>query len=402
MQRMPTFKYMAKGGTGETVTGTLTVANQGLVVEALRKQGLVILGVREVAAPAPRRGGAIKLDELVIFSRQLATLVDAGIPLVTSLDTLHAQLDQPGLKTVIGRVRDDVEGGSNFTEALAKHPTVFPTLFVSMVKAGEASGALAEILDRLAGYLEKTAKLERKVRSSLVYPVVVVCMALGITGFLILKVVPTFKGIFASLGGTLPLPTQILLMVSDVCQRYFLVVTGALAAAVVALRRYAATPGGRLCFDRVALRLPVFGLLLRKVAIARFARTLTTLTRSGVPILAALEIVGRTSGNRVVELAVDRIRISIREGETIAKPLEASGIFPPLVVRMVGVGEQTGQLEKMLTKIAEFYESEVEAAVEGLTSIIEPLIIAVLGLVIGGIVIAIFLPIIKVTQYLGH
>ncbi|OGX41274.1 MAG: hypothetical protein A3C53_00995 [Omnitrophica WOR_2 bacterium RIFCSPHIGHO2_02_FULL_68_15] len=399
---MPTFKYLAKGGTGETVAGTLTVANRGLVVEALRKQGLVVLGVREVAAPAPRRGATIKLDELVIFSRQLATLVDAGIPLVTSLDTLHAQLDQPGLKTVIGRIRDDVEGGSNFTEALAKHPTIFPTLFVSMVKAGEASGALAEILDRLAGYLEKTTALERKVRSSLVYPAVVVCMALSITLFLILKVVPTFKGIFLSLGGTLPLPTQILLAVSDTCQRYLVPVAAAGVILVVLLRRWTATPAGRLWLDRGLLRLPIFGLLLRKVAVARFARTLTTLTRSGVPILASLDIVGRTAGNRVVELAVERIRSSIREGETIAKPLEAAGIFPPLVVRMVGVGEQTGQLEKMLTKIAEFYESEVDTAVNSLTSIIEPVIIAILGVVIGGIVIAIFLPIVKVTQYLGH
>ena len=399
---MPTFKYLAKGGTGETVAGTLTVANRGLVVEALRKQGLVVLGVREVAAPAPRRGATIKLDELVIFSRQLATLVDAGIPLVTSLDTLHAQLDQPGLKTVIGRIRDDVEGGSNFTEALAKHPTIFPTLFVSMVKAGEASGALAEILDRLAGYLEKTTALERKVRSSLVYPAVVVVMAISITLFLTLKVVPTFKGIFLSLGGTLPLPTQILLAVSDTCQRYLVPVAAAGVILVVLLRRWTATPAGRLWLDRGLLRLPIFGLLLRKVAVARFARTLTTLTRSGVPILASLDIVGRTAGNRVVELAVERIRSSIREGETIAKPLEAAGIFPPLVVRMVGVGEQTGQLEKMLTKIAEFYESEVDTAVNSLTSIIEPVIIAILGVVIGGIVIAIFLPIVKVTQYLGH
>ncbi len=399
---MPTFKYLAKGATGQTVSGTLTVATPALVVEALRKQGLVVVGVREVTAAARRRSGSVKLEELVIFSRQLATLVDAGIPLVTALDTLHAQLDRPGLKTVIGRVRDDVEAGSNFTEALAKHPAVFPTLFISMVKAGEASGALAEILDRLAGYLEKTAALERKVRSSLVYPAVVVFMAISITLFLILKVVPTFKGIFASLGGTLPLPTRLLLAVSDACQHYLVPVAAAVAVVVVLLRRWVRTPGGRLWLDRGLLRLPVFGLLLRKVAIARFAQTLTTLTRSGVPILAALEIVGRTAGNRVVELAVERVRVSIREGETIAGPLEAAGIFPPLVVRMVAVGEQTGQLEKMLTKIAEFYESEVETAVNGLTSIIEPVIIAVLGVVIGGIVIAIFLPIVKITQYLGQ
>ena len=399
---MPTYRYTAKGMTGETAHGTLVVANQGMVLEALRKQGLVVIGIQEVTSQRGRGLGGVKLEDLVIFSRQLATLVDAGIPLVTSLDTLHAQIEKPGLRGVIGRVRDDVEGGTNFTEALGKHPHVFSNLFVSMVKAGEASGTLAEILDRLATYLEKSSALERKVRSSLVYPAVVICMAGSITMLLVLKVVPTFKGIFASLGGELPLPTQILLGFSDFCQQYFLLGVGMIAGVVYGLRRYARTPVGRLQIDALLLKLPVFGILMRKVAIARFSRTLTTLTKSGVAILAALEIVGKTAGNTVVERAVERVRASIREGENIAGPLGASGIFPPLVVRMVGVGEQTGQLEKMLTKIADFYESEVDTAVGSLTSIIEPLIIAVLGVVVGGIVIAIFLPIVKVTQYLGH
>ena len=399
---MPTFKYTAKGMDGGTMTGTLTVANQGLVLEALRKQGLVVIGVREVASTKGRVRTGVKLEDLVVFSRQLATLVDAGIPLVTSLDTLYAQLEQRGMKAVVGRVRDDVEGGTNFTEALAKHPTVFSTLFVSMVKAGEASGTLAEILDRLATYLEKTSALERKVKSSLVYPALVTCMAFGITALLLLKVVPTFKSIFAQLGGELPLPTKILLQVSDFCQHYFFLGIILMVVAVIAFQRLAKTPAGRLRLDRIILRLPIFGILLRKVAIARFARTLTTLTKSGVAILTALEIVGKTAGNRVVELAVERVRVSIREGESIAGPLGASGVFPPLVVRMVGVGEQTGQMEKMLTKIADFYESEVDTAVGSLTSIIEPLIIGVLGVIIGGIVIAIFLPIIKITQYISH
>ena len=397
---MPTYKYLAKGARGETVTGTLTAANPGVVLEALRKQGLIILGVRETAQTQLKGRVAVKLEDLVVFSRQLATLVDAGIPLVTSLETLHAQLERRGLKAVVGRIRDDVEGGANFTEALSKHPQAFSQLFTSMVRAGEASGTLAEILDRLATYLEKTAALERKVRSSLVYPAVVSLMAFVITAVLVLKVVPIFKGVFASLGGELPLPTRLLLQFSDFCSRLFLVGAAGMVGGVIGLRQLIRTPVGRLQMDRLALRAPIFGVLFRKVAVARFARTLTTLTKSGVPILTSLEIVGRTSGNKVVERDVERVRASIRAGETIAEPLGASGVFPPLVVRMVAVGEQTGQLEKMLTKIADFYESEVDAAVSGLTSVIEPIIIATLGVVIGGIVVAIFLPILKVTQYI--
>lgn len=397
---MPTFTYVAKQPSGQTVTGTLEAATQQLVVEALRKQHLLVLGVRQAAAKAPARGAAT-LGDLVVFSRLLATLVDAGIPLVTGLDTLHDQLERPGFRAVVGRVCNDVEGGANFTEALAKHPQVFPHLFVNMVKAGEASGTLAEILDRLAAYLEKSDALRRKVQASLVYPAIVTLMAVVITLALLLKVVPTFKGIFATLGGELPLPTQLLLAFSEFCQRWFFAGGALVAAGLVAVRRAIRTPGGRLRRDRLLLRLPVVGGLLRKAAIAQFARTLTTLTRSGVPILTSLEIVGKTAGNRVVELATERVRAAVREGESIARPLEASGVFPPLVVRMVAVGEQTGQLEKMLMKIADFYESEVETAVGGLTSVIEPLIIAVLGVVIGGIVFAIFLPILKITQYLG-
>lgn len=398
---MPSFKYTAKRLSGETVTGTLEAPAQASVLEALRKQGLVVIGVRETTATAHGRSKA-RLEDLVIFSRQLATLVEAGIPLVTSLDTLHAQIERPGLKTVVGRVRDDVEGGSNFTDALAKHPAVFSSLFVSMVKAGEASGTLAEILDRLATYLEKTAALQRKVKSALVYPAVVSSMAMLITIFLIVKVVPTFKGIFATLGGDLPMPTQVLLGISDLVRQYLLIGIGLAVGGVIGAQRYYQTAAGRAQIDRRLLQLPIIGILLRKVAIAQFSRTLSTLVKSGVPILTSLEIVGKTAGNRVIEEAVTKVRTSIREGENIAGPLAESGVFPPLVVRMVSVGEQTGQLEKMLTKIADFYESEVDAAVSGLTSILEPLIIAVMGVVVGGIVVAIFLPILKITQYLSQ
>lgn len=394
------FTYTAKRLTGETITGTLEAETQQAVLEALRKQGLVIIGIREAAAKAAGRA-RVRLEDLVVFSRQLATLVEAGIPLVTSLDTLHAQLERPGFKGVIGRVRDDVEGGASFTEALAKHPGVFSGLFVNMVKAGEASGTLAEILDRLATYMEKTAALQRKVKSALVYPAVVSGLAVLITIFLIVKVVPTFKGIFATLHGTLPLPTQILLGVSDVFQHYFVVGIIGGVGLVFGAKAYYRTADGHRRIDRALLSLPVFGILLRKVAIAQFSRTLSTLVKSGVPILTSLEIVGKTADNRVIEEAITRVRASIREGENIAGPLAESGVFPPLVVRMVGVGEQTGQLEKMLTKIADFYESEVDTAVGSLTSILEPLIITVMGIVVGGIVVAIFLPILKITQYLS-
>ncbi|MDD2866928.1 MAG: type II secretion system F family protein, partial [Candidatus Omnitrophica bacterium] len=265
-------------------------------------------------------------------------------------------------------------------------------------KAGEASGLLDEILDRLAGYLEKSSALQRKVKSSLVYPVVVICMAVLITIVLLVKVVPTFKGIFASLGGTLPLPTQVLILISDTLRRFFPFVVGAFVILGFAFKKYIDTPRGRYQLDTALLRMPLFGPLLRKVVVAKFSRTLSTLVRSGVPILNALEIVGKTSGNLVVEEAVMNARTSIKEGEPIADPLSKSGVFPPMVVRMISVGEQTGQLEKMLTKIADFYDEQVDAAVSGLTSMIEPVVIGFLGIVIGGIVIALFMPIFKITE----
>jgi type IV pilus assembly protein PilC len=289
----------------------------------------------------------------------------------------------------------------SFCDALSKHPTVFSELFINMSRAGEASGMLDEVLDRLASYLEKTASLQRKIQSSLVYPAVVITMAILITAVLLLKVVPTFKGIFDSLGGTLPLPTQILIMVSDLVRKYFIYTLGVLVLAGFLFRQYINTPKGRYNFDKALLRLPVLGTLFQKVAVAKFSRTFSTLVKSGVAVLNALEIVGKTSGNKVVEEAVSNCRTAVRDGEPIAAPLAKSRVFPPIVTRMVGVGEQTGQLEKMLTKIADFYDDQVDAAVAGMTSLIEPLVIAFLGIVIGGIVIALFLPIFKITELIS-
>jgi len=400
---MPIFKYIAKELTGKTVNGILEYSDKSLLVEALRKKDLIIISIEETAKRrSVYTGGSVKLEEVVIFSRQLATMVDSGIPLVQALDILCEQIEKPAFKSILSKIKDDIETGSSLSDALARHPAVFSTLYVNMVRAGESSGALDDILDRLASYLEKTNTLQRKVKSSLVYPVVVITMAMLITLVMLLKVIPTFKGIFSMLGGELPMPTRILIFVSDTIRQMFLYVASGVAVAVFALKKYAKTPQGKENFDRMLLSMPVLGPLFRKVAVAKFTRTFSTLVKSGVPILVSLEIVGKTSGNAVIEKAVESVRTGIKEGENIADPLAKSGAFPPMVVRMIKVGEQTGELEKMLTKIADFYEDQVDAAVSGLTSLIEPLIIGFLGIVIGGIVIAMFLPVFKLTEIVAR
>lgn len=400
---MPVYRYVAKETTGKTVRGILEYSDRALLIDALRKKGLVIVSITETAKrQVIFSSGKVKLDEIVIFSRQLATMVDSGIPLVQGLDILCEQIEKPHFKNVILKVRDDIETGSSLSDALSKHPAVFSPLYINMVKAGESSGALDDILDRLATYLEKVNMLQRKVKSSLIYPAVVVTMAVLITLVMLIKVIPTFKGIFAMLGGTLPLPTRILILISDTIRQMFLYVASGVAVCVFALRRYIKTPQGKYVCDTLMLRMPVLGQLFRKVAVAKFTRTLATLVKSGVPILMSLEIVGKTSGNSVIERAVDGVRTGIKEGENIAGPLAKSGAFPPMVVRMINVGEETGQLEKMLSKIADFYDDQVDSAVSGLTSLIEPLIIAFLGIVIGGIVIAMFLPVFKLTEIIAH
>ena len=400
---MPIFKYIAKELTGKTVNGILEYSDKSLLIEALRKKDLIIISIEETAKRKPvYTGGSVKLEEVVIFSRQLATMVDSGIPLVQALDILCEQIEKPAFKSILSKIKDDIETGSSLSDALARHPAVFSTLYVNMVRAGESSGALDDILDRLASYLEKTNTLQRKVKSSLVYPVVVITMAILITLVMLLKVIPTFKGIFSMLGGELPFPTRILIFISDTIRQMFIYVASGIAVMVFALKKYAKTTQGKENFDKMLLGMPVLGPLFRKVAVAKFTRTFATLVKSGVPILVSLEIVGKTAGNAVIEKAVESVRSGIKEGENIADPLAKSGAFPPMVVRMIKVGEQTGELEKMLTKIADFYEDQVDAAVSGLTSLIEPLIIGFLGIVIGGIVIAMFLPVFKLTEIVAR
>ncbi len=401
---MPLFKFVAKDEEGSTITDTIEAKDELVALDMLRVKNLIIISINEekeqekARAAAKAKTGKVKAEELVIFSRQMATMVNAGIPLVQSLDILSEQMDSQVFRNIVGQVRSDVEAGASLSAALEKHPRVFTLLYTNMVRAGETSGMLDEILERLAGYLEKNDKLQRKVKSAMVYPTVVFSMAMLITLVLILKVVPTFKKIFSSLGGQLPLPTRILIQISDTLKHDFIYVVIVIAAMVFGLKKLVNTPQGREKFDQLKLDLPVFGIILRKVAVARFSRTLATLIRSGVPILGALEIVGKTAGNVVIEKAVDNARTGIREGESIAEPLQKSKAFPPMVTRMISVGEESGELEKMLSKIADFYENQVDAAVSGLTSLIEPLIIAFLGIIVGSIVVSMFLPIFTITN----
>ena len=402
---MPRFKYVAKDQTAKTISGELIADNQTMVIDELRKRKLVIISIKEIAektlAGVSFGKKKVKIEDLVVFSRQLATMVDAGIPLMQSLDALQEQIQSREFRKVISSLRDDIEVGNSLSTAFSRHPDVFDNLYINMVKAGESSGMLNVILERIATYSEKANSLRRKIKSAMVYPVMVVTMAVLITGVLMIKVVPTFKGIFEMLGGELPKPTQILIFISDI-----LTVNLWQAIAVIVIigfisSRFLKTEKGKIIFDRLKLKLPILGQLLRKVAISRFSRTLSTLIQSGVPILPSLDIVAKTSGNKVIEIAVNDVKSNVREGESIAMPLIRSGVFPPMVTRMIAVGEETGELEKMLTKVSDFYDEQVDAAIAGLTSLIEPVIIGFLGIAVGGIVVSLFLPILQITQMIG-
>ncbi len=401
---MPVYEYVAKDQAGKTFKGNLEAQDKQAAMGKLHSDNLIIISVSEAAAASSKLRfgmGRVKLDDLVVFSRQLATMVDAGIPILGSLDILAQQSENKALKEVLIKVRNDVEIGFSLSNAFIKHPKVFSALYISMVKAGESSGMLDEILDRLATYLEKTSALHKKIKSALVYPAVVTSMALAITILLLYKVIPVFKDIFFGFGAELPLPTLVLIGISDVFRQYFPVFAIAVVIAGFILKRYIDTKKGRYQFDKFLLRLPVFGMLFTKVAVSKFTRTLSTLVKSGVPILSSLEVVGKTCGNSVFEAAIEKVRLGVREGEAIALPLEKDRVFPPMVVKMISVGEQTGELEKMLSKVADFYDEQVDSTVSGLTSLIEPLIIAFLGIMIGGIVICMFLPIFKLSTIIN-
>ena len=398
---MPFFSYKARTLAGAVETGQMEAPELRVVAERLRSQSMVVLDISEkkgdsmadVAGKFNPFKPKAKPKDLVIFSRQLSTLVSAGVPIVQGLSILVEQIMNPFFKGVIDNVREDIESGKAIAESMEQHPTVFNGLFINMIKAGELGGILDIILERMADYLEASSKLKAKVKGALVYPAVISSVAGAVTLFLLVFIIPTFAVVFADFGQDLPLPTQMLISLSDWLKNYMLFIIIGFVGLMLGLFRYYKTDGGSRLIDDLLLKVPVFGILLRKVAIAKFTRTFGTLVKSGVPILEALDTVAHTSGNRVVEQAVLDARESIREGEKIADPLARSGVFPPMVMQMISIGEETGNLDMMLTKIADFYDSEVDTAVDGLTSLIEPLIMVAMGVVIGAIVISMFLPI---------
>jgi len=406
---MPKFNYTAKDSQANVFTGVIEAKDSTTVARELKSKNLTVISIVEekekkvLTADSAKRpsGGRVKPMELVVLSRQLATLIDSGVSLVVGLNILQEQVESPYLKRVMGSLKGDIEAGNSLSASFAKYPSAFPGIFSNMVKAGESSGSLNEILERIAEYLERGENLRRKVTSAMVYPVIVVGMAVVIMGFLMLKVVPTFKTIFATLGGNLPLPTQILISISDNSVKLFPVLVVVLIILIIAFKKYISTPKGRMWFDQFKLKLPVFGVLISKIAISRFASTLAILVKSGVNILEAFDIVSRVTGNKVFEVAIEQVKTKLQAGENISEPMEATKKFPPFVSKMIAVGEQTGELEKMLSKISEYYETQITESLSALTSMLEPLIILFLGVSIGFIVVAMFLPIFKLTTLLG-
>lgn len=403
---MPTFEYTARDKTGKEITGTQDAASKEALIQQLREKGLMTSSVEEkkaqaVAKKKSRRffGGKVNLRHLSIFCRQFATMINAGVSLVRCLDVLEQQTDSAKLKEIIRDIEAEVEGGATLSRSMAKHPKVFSNLACGLVRAGEVGGVLDETLDRLAGFLEKDMELRRKVKSAMTYPTLVMFVAVGIVTFLVTFILPKFISLFSELGlkeDQFPLPTLILMRVSNFATSKWYIMVGIIVGLVIAVNRIKATKTGRRYFDILRLRMPVFGSLNHKIAIARFARTLSTLLTSGVPILQAMETVAGTVDNDVIAEAILLSRTAIREGDTIADPLANSKMFPPMVVQMITIGEETGQLDQMLEKVADFYEGEVDAALESLTSALEPVLIVGLGAVVGFIVISMFLPLIAI------
>ena len=394
---MPTtYEYKVRDRSGNLVSGQLVGDSEGLVMTRLREMGLTPIEVKKAKGGLKMeinlRPGRVKLKDLAVFSRQFATMVNSGLPILRALAILGDQTENKELEKVLIQVRLDVEQGQSLSGAMEKHQKAFNDLYVAMVKAGETGGVLDTVLLRVADNIEKEVELRRKIKSAMTYPLVVVILVSFILGGMLLFVVPQFETIYAQLGGKLPLPTRILLGISKALRSYWYFFMGFVAASVFALRRYKRTEGGRAMVDAAKLKVPIFGQLFRKSALARFSSTLGMLLRSGVPILQALDIVADTVNNMVISKAVVDVQGSVREGESIAKPLSRHAVFPPMVVQMLAVGEETGAVDTMLDKVADFYNSEVSASVDALTSLIEPLMIAIVGGAVGSAVIALYMP----------
>ncbi len=391
---MPTYTYTARAVNGELKTATIDAPSREEVVAQLRRQRMSVVKVdEEAAAKKSKTKGSIKMRDIVIFTRQFSTMINAGLPLVQALDILAKQTENKVLSEVTRAVVFDVESGHTVADALAKHPNAFSDLYVNMVAAGEAGGILDTILMRLATFMEKNDALVRKVKGAMIYPGVIMSVAVIAICVLLIFVIPVFETMFGSVGLALPLPTRVVIGLSRFLKGYWWLIGGGIAGSFVMVKRYYATSNGKLLIDKALLKVPVLGDVLRKSAVSRFTRTLGTLISSGVSILDGLEITAKTAGNRVIQDAIMASRASIAGGDTIAAPLQKSAVFPPMVISMIAVGEQTGGLDEMLSKIADFYDEEVDAAVSGLLSLLEPVMIVFLGVVVGGMVVAMYLPI---------
>ena len=398
--QLPVWIWEGKNRSGEIKKGEMEATDEAAVLQRLRSMALQNVKVKkrpmQLSIKIPGFGGGVTNKDLVIFTRQFATMIDAGLPLVQCLDILAGQLENLAFRDVLTKVKQKVESGSTLADSLGDHPKVFDTLYVQLVAAGEIGGILDTILNRLAVYIEKAEKLKSKVKGAMVYPASVLVIAIGVTAALLLFVTPTFEKMFKDFGSQMPAPTQIVIDLSNWLQAYVGYLIVGLVAAVFAFRSWIAWPKGREQFDNIAIRTPIFGPLIRKVAVARFTRTLGTMISSGVPILDGLEVVAKTAGNKVVEKAIRYTKEKISEGKTITQPLAETNVFPPMVVQMIGVGEATGAMDQMLAKIADFYDDEVDAAVAALTSLIEPVMMVFLGGVVGGFLIAMYLPIFSI------
>ncbi|HVB28782.1 MAG TPA: type II secretion system F family protein [Terriglobia bacterium] len=393
---MSQFEFRGTSRTGQTVTGVRAAPSREVLDSALRRESITPLKIvekgREIAIPRFKWGGKVKSKEMAVFTRQFSVMIDAGLPLVQCLEILSSQQENKAFARILAGVRGTVEGGSTLADAMRKYPKAFDDLYTNMVEAGESGGILDTILQRLSTYIEKAVKLKRSVRSAMIYPAAVVLIAGAVVILLLWKVVPIFTTLFAGLGAALPLPTRIVIGLSHFVASFGLILIVLVVLLGVGLRWYYKTPSGRMMIDALILKIPVLGPLMRKIAVARFTRTLGTLITSGVPMLESMDITAHTSGNAVVEKAILRVRIAIEGGRTIVDPLRETGVFPNMVVQMIGVGEHTGALDSMLQKVADFYEDEVDAAVADLLTALEPMIILFLGIVVGGVVISMYLP----------
>src|SRR5712671_3801170 len=397
---MPSFTYVAReAGTGRELRSSLNASSEPAAIAALLNRNLLIVSIQEkIGKKGKTSGGKVALSDLVVFTRQLATMIDAGLAMVQSLQALAEQTTNKVMRDIIRDVCTRVEGGDSFSQALIKHPKCFNKLYVSMVDAGEKGGLLAEVLARLATYLENTARLRKKVKSAMMYPTAVTVIAIGITIFLLVKVVPVFGEIYSGFGAKLPGPTQFLIGISNIIKNYILYILPGMGAAVYGWFAYIKTKPGREFWDRTRIKLPIFGPIAHKICLARFTRTLASLIRSGVPILEVLQIVSQTVGNVVMEKAIRASASDIERGEGISAALAKHPVFPVMIIRMVTAGEQTGKIDNMLERISDFLDEEIETTLAGLTALVEPILIVVLGVVIGGMVICMFLPIFKMSE----